>query len=60
MIFLYRDFDTKYFKIPRAERAAAIAADKDAIIARINADYQKLYFGRKTDGTVCDLDQVSP
>ena len=55
----WRDFDTKYFKIPRAERAAAIAADKDLIIARINSDYQKLYFGCKSDGTVCDLDQMS-
>jgi fatty acid synthase subunit beta len=55
----WRDFDAKYFKIPRAERPAAIAADKEEIIRRINADYQKPYFGRKADGTVCDLGEMT-
>ena len=55
----WRDFDTKYFKIPRDQRGAAIMADKNEIIARINADFQKVYFGQKTDGTVCELNEMT-
>lgn len=47
----WRLFDQKYFLQPRDKRAELIAADKAWIIERLNATYQKPYFGRKEDGT---------
>jgi enoyl reductase-like protein len=55
----WRDFDTKYFKIDRKLREAAILKDKQEIIARINSDFQKLYFPKKADGTVCELEDMT-
>ena len=53
---LWRDFDARYFSLPRDRRAAAIAADRDAIIAALNADYQKPYFGAPRPGGGAPLD----
>jgi enoyl reductase-like protein/3-oxoacyl-ACP reductase-like protein/acyl dehydratase len=58
-IALWQELDRKYFGLEPAKRAAAILADKAEIIERINRDYQKLYFGRKADGTVCDLPEMT-
>ena len=55
----WRAFNQKYFLQPRDKRAALIMADKDWIIEQLNANYQKPYFGRKADGTVCDLPDMS-
>jgi hypothetical protein len=55
----WRQFDKKYFLQPRDKRAALIAADKDWIISQLNANYQKPYFGRKADGSVCDLPDMT-
>lgn len=46
---LWKEFDDKYFSKPRDQIELAVRLDKDAIIARLNADFQKPYFGRKTD-----------
>jgi enoyl reductase-like protein len=40
-------------------RAGTFQADKDWIIEQLNANYQKPYFGRKADGTVCDLPDMT-
>jgi fatty acid synthase subunit beta len=53
------DFDRAYFSLPVADREAAILKDKQKIIQRLNADFQKPYFGKLTDGSVCDLDDMS-
>ena len=55
----WRAFDQKYFLQPREGRAELIAADKDWIILQLNANFQKPYFGRKADGTVCDLPEMT-
>ncbi|TMW63553.1 hypothetical protein Poli38472_002494 [Pythium oligandrum] len=46
---LWREFDTKYFSKPREEMELAIRLDKQSIIERLNADFQKPYFGCKVD-----------
>ena len=57
---LWKRFDAAYFSKPRGhERDNAIAADRDAIIAALNADFQKPYFGRDKTGTVVDLDVMT-
>ena len=39
--------------------AQKIAEKKDYIIKRLIADFQKVYFGRKLDGTVVDLPEMT-
>ena len=57
---LWREFDQRFFALPRGkERDAAIHKSKHYIIARINADFQKLYFGKKVDGRVCDVQEMT-
>ncbi|TYZ68250.1 hypothetical protein PybrP1_005286 [[Pythium] brassicae (nom. inval.)] len=46
---LWKEFDDKYFSKPRDEMALAVRLDKDEIVARLNADFQKPYFGVKRD-----------
>ncbi|TYZ64727.1 hypothetical protein PybrP1_002858 [[Pythium] brassicae (nom. inval.)] len=46
---LWREFDDKYFSKPRDEMERAVRLDKDRIIAGLNADFQKPYFGVKKD-----------
>ena len=52
---LWAEFDKKYFTLPLAQREKAILDNKNAIIEGLNRDFQKVYFGKKTDGTVVDL-----
>lgn len=58
---LWKDLDSKYFT-PYAkgspQRREAILADKQTIVERLNADFQKVYFGLNSKGT-CDLDQMT-
>lgn len=58
MLF-WREMDTRFFALPRDKRPAAIAAAKDYIIGKLNADYQKVYFGRAADGSVVDPEQMT-
>ncbi|GMF26214.1 unnamed protein product [Phytophthora lilii] len=44
---LWKEFDEKYFSIPREQVELALRLNKKDIIARLNADYQKPYFGCK-------------
>mmetsp|Transcript_17053 Transcript_17053/g.37202 ORF Transcript_17053/g.37202 Transcript_17053/m.37202 type:complete len:3767 (-) Transcript_17053:37-11337(-) len=59
-IALWKKYDEKYLSIPRGEaRKQAILADKATIIQELNADFQKVYFGKKTDGTPVDLEDMT-
>jgi fatty acid synthase subunit beta len=58
-ILLWRELEKELFSLPRDKRAAAVAAKKDYYIARINADFQKVYFGRRADGTVTDVQNMT-
>ncbi len=54
------DFDRAYFSLPVAEREAAVLKDKPKIIKRLNADFQKPYFGKRmADGSTCDLEDMT-
>ena len=56
---LWREMDLQFFSLPRDQRAAAYAKAKPYLISRLNADYQKPYFGRKADGSVADVDVMT-
>ncbi|KAH9257778.1 holo-[acyl-carrier-protein] synthase [Batrachochytrium salamandrivorans] len=57
----WRDFDRKYFSLERgAKRLAAVLQDKQEIIHRLNADFQKVFFGTRMATKVpCDLEEMS-
>ena len=56
---LWREMDARFFSLPRPERPAAIAAAKDYIIQRLNADFQKPYFGRTRAGVPVDVELMT-
>jgi len=61
----WRDFDRDYFSLPKGspERLDKIIKNKEKIISRLNADFQKVFFGRKVlpNGMIqsCDLEQMT-
>ncbi|RLN89483.1 hypothetical protein BBJ28_00024947, partial [Nothophytophthora sp. Chile5] len=61
---LWKEFDEKYFSIPRDQVELAVRLNKEDIIARLNADFQKPYFGSKRhtetgENVLADLDEMS-
>ncbi|KAG0272729.1 beta subunit of fatty acid synthetase, partial [Linnemannia exigua] len=55
----WKEMDDTIFGLPKDKRAAALLAKKDYIIKRLNADFQKVWFGKKADGTVADLQDMT-
>lgn len=49
---VWKDFDDQFFSLPSEKMVQKIAEKKQYIINRLNADFQKVYFGRTL---VCSL-----
>ncbi|OLY80881.1 Fatty acid synthase subunit alpha [Smittium mucronatum] len=58
-VMLWKEFDNTIFNIPREKRMGIISKKKAYIIDRINKDYQKPYFGKKSDGSIADLEEMT-
>eukprot|EP00004_Rigifila_ramosa_P027693 TRINITY_DN910_c0_g1_i1.p1 TRINITY_DN910_c0_g1~~TRINITY_DN910_c0_g1_i1.p1 ORF type:complete len:2842 (-),score=503.53 TRINITY_DN910_c0_g1_i1:4431-12935(-) len=58
-VLLWRELDNDIFSLAPDKQASTIAAKKAYIIKRLNADFQKPFFGRKMDGTVVDLPEMT-
>ncbi|KAJ2864638.1 fatty acid synthase alpha subunit Lsd1 [Coemansia aciculifera] len=58
MVFV-DDLRTTVLSQPRERHATLLLARKDEIIARLNSDYFRPWFGRKTDGRVVDLEEMT-
>ncbi|EEY57118.1 fatty acid synthase subunit alpha, putative [Phytophthora infestans T30-4] len=61
---LWKEFDDKYFSIPRDQVELALRLNKKDIITRLNADYQKPYFGCERnvetgESVPADLEEMS-
>ncbi|KAG0311839.1 beta subunit of fatty acid synthetase, partial [Dissophora globulifera] len=56
---LWKEMDDTIFALPKDKRAAALLAKKDYIIKRLNADFQKVWFGKKANGSVADLQDMT-
>jgi len=56
---LWRQLDSEFFSMPPADRGAAVAKRRAWIIERLNADFQKEYFGRKASGEVCGIEEMT-
>ncbi|PVU98003.1 hypothetical protein BB559_001847, partial [Furculomyces boomerangus] len=58
-VMLWKEFDNTIFNIPREKRMDIISKKKDYIISRLNKDYQKPWFGKKADGSIADLEEMT-
>ncbi|KAJ2489200.1 fatty acid synthase alpha subunit Lsd1 [Coemansia sp. RSA 2050] len=58
-VVLANDLRSTIFSQPREKHAALLLARKDEIIARLNSDYFRPWFGRKADGLVVDLEEMT-
>ncbi|OMJ08649.1 Fatty acid synthase subunit alpha [Smittium culicis] len=58
-VMLWKELDETIFSIPRDKRMPIINEKKSYLIERLNKDYQKPWFGKKSDGSVADLDEMT-
>jgi 3-oxoacyl-ACP reductase-like protein/enoyl reductase-like protein/malonyl CoA-acyl carrier protein transacylase/acyl dehydratase len=56
---LWKELDESIFSLPKDKRLPALLAKKDYIIKRLNADFQKVWFGQKKDGEAVDLQDMT-
>lgn len=43
---VWKDFDDQFFQLPKEKMLQKIIEKKQYIINRLNADFQKVYFGK--------------
>lgn len=51
---LWKEFDNTVFNLPKEKRAAWLAERKSEVIAKLNKDFAKPWFGWKKDGSVVE------
>ncbi|KAI0635636.1 fatty acid synthase [Trametes polyzona] len=51
---LWKEFDDTVFKLPKEKRAAWLSERRAEVIAKLNKDFAKPWFGWKKDGSVVD------
>ncbi|KAI8993220.1 fatty acid synthase [Pilobolus umbonatus] len=56
---LWKELDESIFTLPKDKRLPALLAKKDYIIKRLNADFQKVWFGEKKTGEAVDLQDMT-
>ncbi|KAJ2832566.1 fatty acid synthase alpha subunit Lsd1, partial [Coemansia furcata] len=56
---LVQDLRTTILSQHREKHTALLLARKDEIISRLNSDYCRPWFGRKADGNVVDLEEMT-
>ncbi|RCH93518.1 beta subunit of fatty acid synthetase, partial [Rhizopus stolonifer] len=55
----WKELDEGIFSLPKEKRLPALLAKKDYIIKRLNADFQKVWFGQKKTGEAVDLQDMT-
>ncbi|KAI9138416.1 fatty acid synthase [Paraphysoderma sedebokerense] len=58
-VMLWKEFDETIFSLPKDKRIKILQEKREYIIKRLNEDFQKVWFGRKTDGSVADLTEMT-
>lgn len=59
-VLFWKELDETVFSLSAGEkRLAVIRQKRDHIIKKLNADHQKVWFGKHLDGTVCDLTEMT-
>ncbi|ORX46933.1 hypothetical protein BCR36DRAFT_99854 [Piromyces finnis] len=59
-VMFWKELDQTIFSIQDPKkRLAKLLEKKDYIIDRLNKDFQKVWFGKKADGTPCDIEEMT-
>jgi fatty acid synthase subunit beta len=56
---LWKELDETIFSLPKDRRLQVLREKKNYIIQRLNADYQRVWFGKRLDGSVVDLEEMT-
>ncbi|KAG9240626.1 acyl transferase domain-containing protein [Calycina marina] len=56
---LWFEMDQKIFKLPPSLRVEALQKNRSWIIAKLNADFQRVWFGQDADGHCVDLEDMT-
>lgn len=55
----WAEMDQKIFSLPKEKRVAELKKNRDYIIKKLNADFQKVWFGRNKAGETVDLEDMT-
>ncbi|OIW28344.1 beta subunit of fatty acid synthase [Coniochaeta ligniaria NRRL 30616] len=55
----WAEMDQKIFSLPKEKRVAELKKNRDYIIKKLNADCQKVWFGRNKAGETVDLEDMT-
>lgn len=55
----WAEMDQKIFSLPKEKRVAELKKNRDHIIKKLNADFQKVWFGRNKAGEAVDLEDMT-
>ncbi|KAK9458207.1 acyl transferase domain-containing protein [Dipodascopsis uninucleata] len=58
-VVFWKEMDTLVFSLPKNKRVDVLKSKKDYIIKKLNADFQKTWFGKNSKGEVVDLDDMT-
>ncbi len=58
-VMLWKELDETVFKLSRDKRAEYLRANRLRIMQRLNDDFQKVWFGKKSDGSLADLHEMT-
>lgn len=58
-VLLWAELDKRIFSLPSAKKLVELEKQKDYIISRLNADFQKVWFGQTTAGKPVDVQQMT-
>ena len=58
-VLFWAEMDQKIFSLEKAKRVPELKRQRDYIIKKLNDDFQKVWFGRNTDGEVVDLEDMT-
>ena len=58
-VLLWRELDNRIFSLPKSKRGQKLLEEKKYWIGRLNADFQKVWFGQKSDSTVCEVEEMT-
>ncbi|KAI9352522.1 hypothetical protein DFJ73DRAFT_926469 [Zopfochytrium polystomum] len=58
-VLFWREMDDMIFSLPKEKRMPVLLKKKDYIIKKLNEDFQKPWFGVKSDGRPCDLHEMT-
>ncbi|CRG88165.1 fatty acid synthase subunit beta, fungi type [Talaromyces islandicus] len=58
-VLFWAELDKNIFSLPSAKKLVELEKQKDYIISRLNADFQKVWFGQTSTGKPVDVQQMT-